>query len=113
MLGVENLSTWAHEMVHAADHRIEANKAKMDRAHKEIVAELGGAVLLECLGMSQDADLGGAYQYIQHYAAETKKDTVKVCIEVLDRVCDCVSLILDTAESTARTAQPPELAATA
>ncbi len=113
MLGVENLSTWAHEMVHAADHRIEASKAKMDRAHKEIVAELGGAVLLECLGMSHDADLGGAYEYIQHYAAETKKDVVRVCIEVLDRVCDCVSLILDTAESTDRTAQPPELAATA
>ena len=113
MLGVENLSTWAHEMVHAADHRVEVSKAKMDRAHKEIVAELGGAVLLECLGMSQDADLGGAYQYIQHYAADTKKDVVKVCIEVLDRVCDCVSLILDTAESTARTSQPPELAATA
>lgn len=105
MLGVENLSTWAHEMVHAADHRIAGEKRNLDRAHKEIVAELGGAVLLECLGMSQDADLGGAYQYIQRYAAEAKKDTVRVCIEVLDRVCECVKLILDTAE----TLQPPQV----
>jgi len=97
MLGVENLSTWAHEMVHAADHKLAEGK-HTDRAHKEIVAELGGAVLLECLGMSHDADLGGAYAYIQRYAEETKKDTVKACIEVIDRVCNCVKLILDTAE---------------
>jgi antirestriction protein ArdC len=98
MLGVENLSTWAHEMVHAADHRL-TEGAKSDRAHKEIVAELGGAVLLECLGMSHDADLGGAYSYIQRYAEETGKDVVRACIELLDRVCNCVKLILDTAET--------------
>ena len=99
MLGVENLSTWAHEMVHAADHRLANAHQKTDRAHKEIVAELGGAVLLECLGMSHDADLGGAYSYIQHYAEESKKDTIGACIEVLNRVCECVKLILDTAET--------------
>jgi len=98
MLGVENLSTWAHEMVHAADHRLrDGNKA--DRAHKEIVAELGGAVLLECLGFDHAADLGGAYAYIQRYAEESKRDPVKGCIEVLDRVCECVKLILDAAET--------------
>jgi len=98
MLGVENLSTWAHEMVHAADHRL-IQGTENNRAHKEIVAELGGAVLLECLGMSYDADLGGAYNYIQRYAEETKKDIVRACIEVLDRVCNCVKLILDSAET--------------
>jgi len=98
MLGVENLSTWAHEMIHAADHKLAGAQEKSDRAYKEIVAELGGAVLLECVGKSQDADLGGAYQYIQRYAEEAKKEPVRVCIEVLDRVCNCVKLILDTAE---------------
>jgi antirestriction protein ArdC len=95
---VENLSTWAHEMVHAADHKL-AGANGMDRAHKEIVAELGGAVLLDCLGMSHDADLGGAYAYITRYAEETGKDAVRACIEVIDRVCNCVKLILDTAEA--------------
>ena len=99
MLGVENLSTWAHEMVHAADHRLANTQPRTDRAHKEIVAELGGAVLLECLGMSHDADLGGAYSYIQRYAEESKRDPVRACIEVLDRVCNCVKLIMDTAET--------------
>ena len=111
MLGTENLSTWAHEMVHAADHRV--GGLKEAKWHKEIVAELGGAILLECLGMTHDADLGGAFSYIQSYAQSEKKDTVKACIEVLDRVCNCVKLILDTAESTATTTQPAELPATA
>ena len=111
MLGVENLSTWAHELVHAADHRL--TNLKGEKWHKEIVAELGGAILLECLGMTHDADLGGAFSYIQSYAQSEKKDTVKACIEVLERVCNCVKLILDTAESTATATQPAELPVTA
>ena len=109
MLGVENLATWAHELVHAADHRL--TKLQGEKWHKEIVAELGGAVLLECLGMSCDADLGGAFSYIRSYAESAKKDVVKGCIEVLDRTCECVKLILDTAQSMAATVQPAEFAA--
>ncbi len=111
MLGVENLATWAHELVHAADHRL--TNLKGEKWHKEIVAELGGAILLECLGMSHDADLGGAFSYIEQYARDAKVDTVRACIQVLDRVCNCVKLILDTAESTATAAEPSELSATA
>jgi hypothetical protein len=96
MVGVENLSTWAHELVHAADHHL--TKLTDDRNMLEIVAELGGAILLECLGRSHDADLGGAFQYINRYAEATGKPPVKACMDVLDRTCKCVSLILDTAE---------------
>lgn len=96
MLGVENLSTWAHELIHAADHRLTGLKDA--KWCKEVVAELGGAVLLECLGLSQDADLGGAYDYITAYSAQAKKEIVSACVEVLDRVCNCVKLVLDTAE---------------
>ena len=111
LLGVENLATWSHELVHAADHRL--TNLKGEKWHKEIVAELGGAILLECLGMSHDADLGGAFSYIEQYARDAKVDTVRACIQVLDRVCNCVKLILDTAESTATAAEPSELSATA
>jgi hypothetical protein len=105
MLGVENLSTWAHELVHAADHRLtDLEGAKWRR---EVVAELGGAVLLECLGKQHDADLGGAFNYIQAHADQAGKDVVRACIEVLDRVCNCVKLILDTAESAAAPAESP------
>ncbi len=96
MLGTENLSTWAHELVHAADHRI--SKLTDARPLLEIVAELGSAILLECLGHSYEADLGGAYAYIQRYAETAGKPPVSACIGVLDRACSCVALILDTAE---------------
>jgi len=111
MLGVENVATWAHELIHAADHRL--TDLKGEKWHKEIVAELGGAVLLECLRMDQDADLGGACSYIEQYARDAKVDTVRACIQVLDRVCNCVKLIMDTAESAPSPAQRAELSATA
>ena len=98
LLGVENISTWAHELVHAADYRVTGLQGS--RPYKEIVAEFGAAVLLEILDKSHEADLGGAYAYITRYAEETDKPVVKACIEVLDRVCNCVKLILDTAEAT-------------
>ena len=111
VLGVENVATWAHELVHAADHRI--TNLKGEKWHKEIVAELGGAILLECLGMSYDADLGGAFTYIEQYARDAGMDTVRACIQVLDRVCNCVKLILDTAATITHAPIPAELPATA
>ena len=111
MLGVENVATWAHELVHAADHRI--TNLKGEKWHKEIVAELGGAILLECLGMSYDADLGGAFTYIEQYARDAGMDTVRACIQVLDRVCNCVKLILDTAQTITPAQTPAEMPATA
>ena len=104
LLSTENLSTWTHELIHAADHRL--TNLKGEKWHREVVAELGGAVLLELLGRSHDADLGGAFSYIQSYASNAKKDTVKACIEVLDRTCNCVKLVLDTAEQLQVAAAP-------
>jgi len=97
MLGTENLSTFCHELVHAADHRL--NKLQGAKSHREIVAELGGAVLLESLGRHRDADLGGAYDYIKQYAQDEKKSEVQCCMHLLRRICDCVNLILNTAET--------------
>ena len=97
MLGVENLSTWAHELVHAADERL--TRIAGDRNIAEIVAELGSAILLESIGQSCEADLGGAYDYIQRYAAAAGRPPVRACIDVLDRACGCVAMILDTART--------------
>ena len=97
MLGVENYSTLFHEMIHAADHRL--GTLKGSKAHREIVAEFGGATLALCLGMNHEADLGGAYEYIKQYAQEEKKSEVQSCMYLLRRVCDSVDLILNTAET--------------
>lgn len=97
-LGVKNLSTWAHELVHAADDRTGSLKEKGQHWRSETVAELGGAVLLEVLGYRHESDLGGCWGYIQSYAQKEKIGAAEACMKVLDRTCTAVGLILDTAE---------------
>ena len=95
-LGVRNLSTWAHELTHAADDKL-VGLSPGQRWDQEIVAELGGAILLVLCGQERDADLGGAWQYIEAYAKREGKDPLKAVQDVLRRTCEAVALILDTA----------------
>jgi hypothetical protein len=97
-VGVTNLSTWCHELVHAADDRNGSLKELGQHWCSETVAELGAAVLLEILCFSRDADLGGCFRYIQTYAQKEKISVTEACMKVLDRTCAAVGLILDTAE---------------
>ena len=96
-LGVKNLATWAHELTHAADDRCRGGLKPGQHADQEIVAELGAAVLLECLGQHEAADVGGAWQYIDSYANRDKVAPLTYCERMLRRVCEAVALILDTA----------------
>ncbi|MFQ5734430.1 MAG: hypothetical protein ACE5KM_21040 [Planctomycetaceae bacterium] len=103
-LGVRNVSTWAHEMVHAADDRKTGGLKGGQHVDQEIVAEFGSAILLRVLGQEQDADLGGAWEYIQAYAKAAKIEPVAACLRFLNRTCDAVGLILDTASELAAAA---------
>ncbi|MFZ1756521.1 MAG: hypothetical protein WBO46_05760 [Caldilineaceae bacterium] len=99
-LGVENLSTWAHELVHAADHRLGNLTEQGQHWRSETVAELGGCILLHMLGRPTEADSGGAWEYIQHYAQANDIDPLNACVEVLNRTCLAVSLIMQTTNDT-------------
>ena len=101
-LGVENLSTWAHELLHAADDQNGTiTRLPGQQPNNEVVAELGGAILLEILGYHIESDRGGCWEYVQRYASKTKRDTLAVCQSLLKRTCECVALVLDTAEELA------------
>lgn len=106
-VGVRNLSTWAHELTHAADFRLGNLKRFGQHWRTETVAELGGAVLLEALGLAQDSDRGGCFEYIQAYAKAAEIDAITACMRVLKRTCDAVALVLDTAEAL-QNGQPAE-----
>lgn len=98
-IGVENVSTFAHELVHAADDlngtMNRGGRHSREYEDGEVVAELGGAILLYSLGYERDADLGGAFKYI---TAWTKgRDPVSACMQMLNRTCEAVALILETA----------------
>ena len=98
-LGVENLATWAHELTHAADDRCQGGLKGGQHLDQEVVAELGGAVLLTILGHAHDADRGGCWDYIRAYSERAKVEPITVCQRLLKRLCDAVALILDSAES--------------
>lgn len=98
-LGVQNLSTWAHELIHAADDRLGNLQERGQHWRAEIVAELGGAILLTIAGETVEADLGGCWRYVTSYAADSGKDTASACISVLNRTCQAVALVLDSAEA--------------
>ena len=101
-LGVRNLSTWCHELVHSADDRNGNLTEPGQHWRSETVAELGGAVLLELLGFNQEADLGGCFGYIQTYAQKEKIGVTEACMKTLERTCKAVALILDTANAICR-----------
>jgi hypothetical protein len=113
-LGVKNLSTWMHELVHAADDRNGSMKELGQHWRSETVAELGGSVVLELLGFKHEADPGGCWEYIQGYAEKEKITAVDACMKTLERTCKAVALILDTAEAirqeSENTATNPEAA---
>jgi len=100
-LGVENLSTWAHELIHAADDRLGQLTERGQHWRSETVAELGGAIVLEILGHESDADRGGCWEYVSAYARDAGLDPLVACQRALKRTCDAVALILSTAEQLA------------
>ena len=100
-LGVQNLATWAHELVHAADDRLGQLSERGQHWRSEIVAELGSATLLVAMGYALEADTGGAWQYISAYAGDAQIEPITACTRVLKRTCDAVALILDTAQKLA------------
>ena len=108
-LGVKNLATWAHELIHAADDRLGNLTERGQHWRSEIVAELGGAILLEALGQDYESDRGGCFDYVQAYAKEAGIEPVQACMSVLKRTCDAVNLLLMEAGKLAMT-HAPELA---
>lgn len=102
-VGVENLATWCHELIHAADDKRGELTERGQHWRSETVAELGGAILLECLGHQTDSDRGGCWDYVSKYAEAAGLEPIAACERVLKRTCEAVALILDTA---AKLAEP-------
>lgn len=100
-VGVENLRTWAHELIHAADYRAGTKTEAPQHWRSEAVAELGSVTLLQLIGRPDESDVGAAYKYIKHYAEKNKKQLMSACNEVLNRVAACIDLILEAADEAA------------
>ena len=98
-LGTKNLSTWTHELIHAADDRNGTIvKGAGQNSGNEIVAEIGGAVLLKIMGYEKEADLGGAWEYVKSYSKDGKEKAIRRCFDLIDRTCKAVDLVINTAK---------------
>lgn len=94
-LGVKNLSTWTHELVHAAEDKLGLlKKYEDDKTSCEIVAEMGGCVLLQILGYEVESDVGGCYEYVSTYARAKETELATVCYQLVNRIGNAVNLIL-------------------
>ena len=91
---------------------MEAARIATLRGHQatifERTGELGGAILLCCVGNDHDADLGGCWEYIKHYAEANKKQPIDAAMIVLNRVCKAVALVLEAAEELGNVDATPE-----
>jgi hypothetical protein len=99
-LGVENPAVWAHELVHAAEDklgRLKLEPTEQEATENEVVAELGGEILLEALGRSEDVDLAFCYRYLVH-VCDGPGDVLATCDRLLKRTLSAVTLLLDTAD---------------
>ena len=102
-LAVANLSTWAHELVHLVDDGLGNMVTRYgQQPDNEIVAELGGAILLATIASrpdagveASDADLGGCWSYISSYGGG---DTLQAAAKLLNRTLEAVSYILEALE---------------
>jgi len=102
-VGVKNLATWAHELMHAADDRLGTLTERGQHWRSEVVAELGGAILLEALGETYESDRGGCFEYVEAYAKDAGLEPVQACMSVLKRTCDAVNFLLLEAEKVVST----------
>jgi len=108
-LATKNLVVWAHELVHAVDHRLGTYTGR--GMASEVVAQLGASILLECLGHPDKSDPGGTYRYIEGYCKENDRKVLPVCTELLERTCRCVSHLLEEAERLAAHLSPAQAVA--
>lgn len=97
-IGVKNLSTWAHELIHAADDKHGTLVERGQQWRSEVVAELGGAILLECLGLREESDRGGCWEYVTSHAQKAGIEPISACTQMIERTCKAVALVLDEAE---------------
>ena len=98
-LCTDDVSTFFHELAHAAHSRFETLKPGQD-SHQETIAQLVACVLGRTYGYDVD---GYTYNYIAHYAGSAEPAEVgRMCYRVLAKVEKILGMILDGEERAER-----------
>jgi len=95
-MATDNQQTFFHELVHAADEKVQGKIKEGQETNQEIVAEFGAAVLMKMFGLQTGTK--NAYEYINKYADNLKKDAIDAVIPLVSRIGKAINLILDENE---------------
>jgi len=99
-MATDNQQTFFHELIHVADEKIRGTIKSGQEASQEIVAEFGAVVLMRMFGLK--AGTKNAYEYIEKYAGDLKKDAIDAVIPLISRIGKAINLILDENEKVSK-----------
>lgn len=94
-LATYDVSTFFHELGHAAHKRVKGELEGGQVAEQEVVAEMTSAVLCQLYGFKNKER--HSYEYIKSYSKGT--DAIKSIMKVLSVIEKCLDLILTTASN--------------
>ena len=93
LLATHEAQTFFHELAHAAHHHIAGRLQGGQVPSQEIIAELTAATLAS-LYCPQANNAGFSYQYVESYAAKSKKTVERACLSVIHTVGQVLDVIL-------------------
>jgi len=96
-LATHDVSTFFHELGHAAHKRIKGSMKGGQDADQEIIAEMTAAVLCRLYGFKNHERY--TFDYVSRYSG---KDVLKAVMKLLSEIEQCVNLILETASKERR-----------
>lgn len=92
-LATHDVSTFFHELGHAAHKRVKGHLKGGQDSEQEVVAEMTSAVLCQLYGFKNKER--HSYEYIKRYSKGA--DVIKSVMKVLSEIEKCLDLILTTA----------------
>ena len=100
VMATDNQQTFFHELIHAADEKVQGELKAGQEENQEIVAEFGSAVLMRMFGL--ESGTKNTYEYVNKYAGNLKKDAVDAVIPLISRIGKAINLILDENEKVSK-----------
>jgi antirestriction protein ArdC len=85
--------TFTHELMHAADEKVQGKIKPGQEPQQEIVAEFGAAVLLRMLGLKK-IGTRNVYDYVKQYANQLGKDPIDAVVPLIGRMSKAIELIV-------------------
>lgn len=92
VMATDSQQSFFHELVHAADEKVQGKIKDGQEPLQEITAEFGAAVLMNMFGLK--AGTKNTFDYVRKYADNLGKDPVDAVIPIISRIGKCIELIL-------------------